>query len=152
MQMPDYKKFFDTYAATMIEALDDDAGIDTMVTAYAEALVGAAPGGFVNSVRNDATLKEMLKKNQGFYKSIGLRSMEATEVAVTPIDDLHDSVKVAFRAGYAKKDGTAISTDFSVTYMLQKREEGPRIFAFVTGDEMALYKELGLVDAQGQPA
>ena len=42
-------------------------------------------------------------------------------------------------------------TSFDVTYMLQRRPDGPRIFGFVAGDEMALYREYGLVDEDGKP-
>lgn len=152
MQKPDYRKFFDSYAATMIEALDDDAGIETIQTAYAEEMIGAAPGGLVRATRNDEQLADQLRKNQDFYKSIGLQAMEVLDVEASAIDDLHDSVRVGFRATYRKPGGETISADFAVSYMLQKREEGPRIFAFVTGDEMALYRELGLIDTEGEPA
>jgi hypothetical protein len=41
--------------------------------------------------------------------------------------------------------------DADVVYMLQRREGGPKIFAFVAGDEMGIYRRYGLVDEQGRP-
>ena len=60
-------------------------------------------------------------------------------------------VRPFFRADYRKKDGSQVSIEFDVAYMLQRRVGGPKIFAFVAGDEMALYREYGLVDKDGKP-
>jgi len=60
-------------------------------------------------------------------------------------------VRPYFHADYKKKNGEAQPIEFDVVYMLQRREDGPKIFAFVAGDEMAIYREHGLVDDEGRP-
>ncbi len=52
----------------------------------------------------------------------------------------------------ARRMARPLSIEFDVVYMLQRREGGPKIFAFVAGDEMALYRQYGLVDEEGKPA
>jgi hypothetical protein len=41
--------------------------------------------------------------------------------------------------------------DFDIAYLLQRRDSGPKIFAFASVDELALFREMGLVDAEGKP-
>ncbi len=50
------------------------------------------------------------------------------------------------RADYEKKDGTALSIDFDLTYFVQAFADGARIFGFVAGDERAVYREHGIID------
>jgi hypothetical protein len=64
----------------------------------------------------------------------------------------HDRVRVFYTAGYRRKDGTEVSLAFDVLYLLQRRSGGPKIFGFIAGDELAAYKQHGLVDEAGQPA
>lgn len=53
-------------------------------------------------------------------------------------------MKVPWTAKYVKKDGTAVRIDSTNVYLLQLRAEGPRIFAWITGDEQKVLKEHGL--------
>ena len=64
----------------------------------------------------------------------------------------HDRVRVFYVAGYKKKDGKTVSTPFDVMYLVQRRMEGPKIFGFITGDEMAVFRQYGLVNEAGEPA
>jgi hypothetical protein len=52
--------------------------------------------------------------------------------------------KVSFAASH-RKDGHEIVIRFDVTYVLARLEGGWRIFAYVAGDEMAAYREHGLL-------
>ena len=61
-------------------------------------------------------------------------------------------MRVFYVAQYERSDGAWITIPFDVLYLLQRRKDGPKIFAFIAGDEMALYREHGLVDADGNPA
>ena len=72
--------------------------------------------------------------------------MSVRRVDVTPIDDRHHMAKVHYRADYQKTNGEPVSIDFDVTYILQTRDGRSRIFAFVAGDEMGIYRQHGLVD------
>ena len=57
-----------------------------------------------------------------------------------------------YSAGYGKQDGMEVSIPFDVCDLIQRRSGGPKIFGFIAGDEMAVYREHGLVDESGQPA
>jgi hypothetical protein len=53
-------------------------------------------------------------------------------------------VKVFYRAH--EKGEKTVSIDFNITYFLQSTPSGPKISAFVAGDEMALYRKYGLIE------
>jgi hypothetical protein len=78
--------------------------------------------------------------------------MKVTRVQASALYPNHDAVQVFYKAGFQKKDGSELTIEFDVLYIVQRREEGPRIVAFISGDEMAAYRQHGLVDAQGHPA
>ena len=63
----------------------------------------------------------------------------------------HDLVRVYFTAELDKAKNGPPSIDFDVTYFLQRRDSGPKVFAFISEDEMSLFRDLGLVDADGKP-
>ena len=87
----------------------------------------------------------MLQQGYAFYRQVGTRGMAVRSVTATPIDDAHWLARVAYRAHYVKPDGEPLDLDFEVSYMLAERDETYEIFAFVTGDERALYEEHGLM-------
>ena len=95
--------------------------------------------------QNDEQFAEMLQQGFAFYRQVGTRAMEVRDVTTTPIDDAHLLARVAYRAHYLKPGGEPLDLDFEVSYMLAERGETYEIFAFVTGDEMALYREHGLL-------
>ena len=78
--------------------------------------------------------------------------MAVERVEPEPIHPDHDRVRVFYRASYRKKDGTELSIPFDVLYLLQRRPGGPRIFGFISGDEMGAYRQHGLVGDDGKPA
>lgn len=87
----------------------------------------------------------MLQQGYAFYRRIGTRAMALRDVTTTPIDAAHWLAQVGYRAHYVKPDGEPLDLDFEVNYMLAARGDTYEIFAFVTGDEMALYREHGLL-------
>ncbi len=152
MEKPDYEKVFRDYVALFNSAITGEVDAGGIRASYAEYFVSAGAGGAVRGGANDAEYAEVLKQGAGFYRAIGLQGMKLLKVESAPIDVEHDMVRPFFRADYRKKDGSEVSIEFDVVYMLQRRAEGPKIFAFVAGDEMALYREHGLVDKDGKPA
>jgi hypothetical protein len=152
VQQPDYAQFFEAYVETFNRSMSDDADTDAIRGSYAEYFVSAGAGGVVRGGANDKTYADVLKQGAGFYRAIGLQGTTLQKVAVTPIDAEHDLVRAFFRADYVRKDGAPVSIEFDLVYMLQRRAEGPKIFAFVAGDEMALYRRYGLVGEDGKPA
>jgi hypothetical protein len=151
MQQPDYEAFFSNYVDVFNRSMTDGADVDAIRASYAEYFVSAGNGA-VQGGANDEEYGEVLRQGAGFYQAIGLSGMTLLRVEVMPIDADHDMVRPYFRADYRKKNGDDLSIPFDLVYMLQRREGGPKIFAFIAGDEMALYREYGLIDEQGKPA
>lgn len=151
MTTPDYQTFFRDYVDVMNRSMAGQVDMQAIRESYAEYFVSAGAGEVVRGGANDEQYASVLKQGAEFYKAIGLKGMTLLEVETTPIDDGHDMVRPFFRADYVKKDGAPVSIDFDVVYMIQRRADGPKIFAFVAGDEMALYRKYGLVDGNGKP-
>jgi hypothetical protein len=78
--------------------------------------------------------------------------MTAKRVEVTPIDATHSMAKVFYCADYVRRDGSPLRLDFDVTYFLDTSTLKPKIFGFVAGDEMGLYKQHGLLPEKATPA
>lgn len=148
MQQPDYDVFFSNYVDAFNRSMGGD--VDAIQASYAEYFVSAGKER-VQGGANDEKYGEMLRQGAGFYQAVGLKGMALLKVQVTPIDGGHDIVRPYFRADYTKKSGEDVSIEFDVVYMLQRRDGGPKIFAFIAGDEMALYRQYGLVDEDGKP-
>ena len=142
---PDFDRFFRDYAEAYNRSLGERVDYDAISAAFTDCFVAAGPDG-VSCGQNDDGFREALDKGYAFYKSIGTRKMSVRRVDVMPIDDRHHMAKVHYHADYQNTSGEAISIDFDVTYVLQTRDGRPRIFAFVAGDEMGVYR---LVWARG---
>lgn len=142
------KKFFADYEARTNRALVDPPEVDVEATAgaFADCFVEANPNGVTCGTNGDQ-LREVIPKGFDFYRSIGTQSMKIAALAVTPLDELHAMVKVHWDATYRKKDGSGEAIDFDVIYFVQDRGEGPKIFAYITGDEQEAYREKGLIPA-----
>ena len=113
-------------------------------SAFAEYFVEAGPQGVMGG-KNDETFLAAIPKGNAFYKSIGTKSMRVRNKTIIPIDPLHVMVKVHWSSEYERKDKKQVTIDFDVTYLLQLREKGPKIFAYITGDEQKVLKEQGLI-------
>jgi hypothetical protein len=141
---PDFDRFFRAYADAYNRSLGGRVDHEAIMASFADCFVAAGPGG-VNCGKNDDSFRAALDQGYAFYKSIGTRHMAVRSVSVTPIDDWHHMAKVSYRAGY-EKEGRELNIDFDVTYLLQTRDGVSRIFAFIAGDEIGVYREHGLID------
>ena len=92
-----------------------------------------------------AAFRRMLSKGYAFYRSIGTKRMTAKRVETTKIDATHCMAKVFYCAEYRKPDGSEVRLEFDVTYFLDVTTTRPKIFGFVSGDEMGLYRQHGLL-------
>ena len=87
-----------------------------------------------------------LREAYGFYVQMGTQAMTIRGIDVTEVDALHHLVKVQWRSLNRKTTGEEVIIDFDVTYLTQTRAgEQPKIFAFISGDEMAAFREHGLL-------
>lgn len=151
MDMPDYEAVFRDYAAAYERSLGERVDTAAIRRFYAEGFVAAGVNGETIAGFNDDGFERTLLKGYAFYKAIGTRSMKVDRVEAAPLFENHDSVRVFYRGGYQRADGEAVTIPFDVVYLLQRRADGPRIFAFIAGDELGLYREHGLVDDRGEP-
>jgi hypothetical protein len=139
----DLERFFEGYVAAFNRSLGASVDVDGIRRHFAEAFIGAGPTGVLPG-RNDESFAETLRAGYAFYKQIGTERMEMRGVETTPIDADHAMARVSFAASY-RKDGREIAIPFDVTYVLARLEGEWRIFAYVAGDEMAAYREHGLL-------
>ena len=139
---PDFDAFFSGYVAAYNRSLGDRVDADGIRAHFSDSFIAAGPDAVMTG-DNDESFSETLEKGYAFYKSIGTKKMEFTGVEVTDIDETHYLARVSYRAEY-EKDGEIIAIPFSVSYLLERRGERLKIFGFVAGDEMALYRQYGL--------
>ena len=71
--------------------------------------------------------------------------MRTRNVRLSPIDELHCVVHVAWTATYARKNLPDVAIDFDVHYLVQLLDGVPKVFGWVSGDEQALLKEHGII-------
>lgn len=140
---PDFGAFFDSYVNAYNRSLSDHVDVEAIRSHFSESFIAVGPGAVMTG-DNDETFAETLEKGHAFYKSIGTKKMEVTGVEVIDIDEGHYLAKVGYRAQY-EKDGEMIAIPFSVSYMLERREDRLKVFGFVAGDEMELYRRHGLM-------
>jgi hypothetical protein len=138
------EQFFQGYVDAFNRSLGPSVDVEGIRSHFAGCFVGAGPGG-VNCGQNDDEFATVLHRGYAFYTSIGTKAMAVRGITTTPIDELHQMARVDYRATYAKPAGDSVDIDFAVTYFLASHEETFRIFAFVAGDEMALYRQYGLL-------
>lgn len=151
MSAPDYDRHFRDYAAAYERSLGERVDTEAVRGFFAQAFVMAGAHGQVHAGRNDDEFEQTLQQGYAFYKSIGTRRMRVEHVQAQPLVGGHDLVRVFYRGEYERRDGTSAAIPFEVVYLLQRRADGPRIFGFIAGDEMGLYREHGLIDDQGRP-
>lgn len=137
------KSFFERYASIFNQALAGDADLDKVAALYASEFIAASPAGVMTG-KNDAQLKQAMAQGYARYRAMGTQSMRIREVRLSPIDDQHCLAHVAWTATYARKDRPDLTIDFEVHYFVQKLNEEPKVFGWVSGDEEALLREHGI--------
>jgi hypothetical protein len=142
---PDFDAFFAGYVAAYNRALGGKVDVAGIRSHFTEHFLAAGPG-VVRCGKNGWLFSLVLKRGYAYYRKIGTRRLAVRRVEVTPIDELHHLAKVFYTGDFEKKNGEQIQIDFEVSYLLQTRENGPKIFAFIAGDEEAAYREKGLLD------
>jgi hypothetical protein len=149
MALPDYDAWFEEYAGLYNAALEGRLDVRAVRDRFTPCFLGAGPSG-VRCGRNGLLFSLVLRRGYAFYRRIGTRRMRVAGVEAAELYDGHDRVRVSWEADYVRPDGSELTIPFDTLYLL-RREGGPKIFAFIAGDEMALYRRHGLVDARGRP-
>lgn len=140
----DFDLYFRDYGDLFNRALKGQLVLDEIRGKFADCFIAAVPAG-VTCGHNDHKFGSVLDQGYDFYRRIGTKRMSVTKVDPTPIDDRHVLVRVGWRADYEKPNGEAVQIDFEVTYLMRDAKPHPQIFAFVGGDETALYEQHGLL-------
>lgn len=140
------ERFFSNYSGQFTQALAGKTDAEATAASFADCFIEAGPNG-ISCGHNDEVFRQMIPRGYEFYRSIGMRTMSIEAIEVSHLDALHSIARVRWSSTYRKKDGTPESIAFEVIYLVQERPEGPKIFAYITGDEQAALREKGLIDA-----
>lgn len=128
-------EFFAQYANRVNKALAGGAtDIEGVIASFADDFIEASPVGIVSG-KNDERFKKAIPEGWNFYKKIGIQSMNILSTDITMLDDLHAITRVHWSCVYKKKDSSEGEIAFDVIYLLQVKNESPKIFAYITGDE-----------------
>ena len=131
--------FFSRYASTMNNALFGGRyDIDSIMSSFSDFVVGSNPLG-VTGGRNDEKFADAIRQGIEFYKQIGILSMNILSKEISVLDDHHATVKV-FWSSFYSNDNASGEIPFEVVYLVESTSGSLRIFAYVTGDELAAFK------------
>jgi hypothetical protein len=136
--------FFEAYVESFNRSLGSEVDVDGIRAYFSDCFIGAGPAG-VRCGENTTDFADALVQGYAFYRSIGTRDMAVRAITTTPIDETHQMARVDYRATYAKPSGETVAIDFAVTYFLAAQDQTFTIFGFVTGDEMAIFRQHGLL-------
>lgn len=139
----DVEQFFDRYAEAFKDGLEDSLDIEDLRSLYSTQYIAAGPKG-VMSGDNDDDFGEHLSKGYKQYRQIGTKAMTVTAVEVHTIDDTHCLAHVGWNSAF-EKDGRRIDVPFTNTYFLEQNDGKLKVFGWVTGDEVQLLKDNGLM-------
>lgn len=138
------RELFSRYERSFEKALRGEEDMEEVASFYASAIIGASPAG-VRAAENDDRMRQAMEQGYAHYRAIGTQAMRIRQVQVSPIDDLHCIVHVAWTATYVRKAPPEVTIDFDVHYLVQVRDDTPRIFGWITGDEQAVLRGHGIV-------
>lgn len=138
------RELFERYERFFAQSLAGDIDVDEMQSLYAPEFIAASPAG-VATGKNDEQLTKAMADGYAYYRAIGTKEMRIRHLRTSPIDERHCVAHVAWTATYARKDQPDIVIDFDVHYLVQKLEDEPKVFGWVSGDEQALLKEYGII-------
>jgi hypothetical protein len=144
------ERFFEEYAARFARALAEPPEVDAGATAeaFADCFVEAGPRG-VHCGKNDDAFRAQIPEGYAFYRGIGVQSMTVASLAPSQLDARHWGVRVGWSAAYATGEQTG-TVGFEVLYFVQMTGAGPKIFAYITGDEEGELRRLGLIGGPDQ--
>ena len=145
IQQHEIENFFNRYQARFNEALADGVvDIDETVNSFTSDFLEASPAGVIVG-KNDRKFRKAVSQNYAFYKKIGIRSMDILSTQTTILDEIHALVKVHWNSSFVRQDRTKGDIAFDVFYLIQKKDDDIRIFAYITGDEQQALKDEGLI-------
>lgn len=137
-------RFFERYQECFRKGLEGKLNMDEVAALYASDFIAASPGGVV-AAKNDEDLKRFMAQGYERYRAMGTKEMSIRDVEVLPIDQYHCMAEVAWTAIYSRDGESDLSIDFDIRYFVQRLDEEPKVFGWVSGDEQALLREHGII-------
>jgi len=145
IQQHEIENFFNRYESRFNEALSEgEVDIEEAVNSFASDFIEASPVGVIVG-KNDKKFRKAIRQGWSFYKEIGIRTMDILSMQTTILDKFHALVKVHWNSSFVRKNKTDGDIAFDVFYLIQKKDEEIRIFAYITGDEQQALTEEGLI-------
>ena len=140
--------FFSAYETNFNAGLSGENQETQMAisSSFTECFIESSPLG-VMCGKNGEEFIANINRGFQFYRTIGSLSMKIISREITPINDLHDMVKVNWRYSFKKEDNEDF-IDFENTYFLKTLNNQTKIFAYIAGDEQKALKEKGLLPEQ----
>ncbi len=144
-RIPLLDQFFHSYADLFNQALrSDEPDIGGIQQSFSSCFIAANPMG-VNCGHNDEEFMRAMLQGFTFYKSVGVTTMEIISLESSILDDFHQMTKIFWRCKYTTKKDSTGSIEFENIYFTQTRDGKHRIFAYITGDEQAAWKNVGQI-------
>lgn len=145
IQTVEIENFFSRYESRFNNALAGaEPDIDSTVNSFAEYFIEASPAGIVAG-ENNQQFRKMIAKGWKFYQKIGIHSMHILSNEVTILDPLHAIAKIHWNSSFVRPDKSSGDVEFNVFYIVQKKDDDLKIFAYITGDEQQALKDEGLI-------
>lgn len=144
MMQASVRKLFERYESVFNRSLGGDMDMEAVAALYASEFIAASPAG-VMAGKNDDRLKQVMAQGYARYRAMGTKEMRIRTVRLSPMDDHHCVAHVAWTATYARKDRPDAAIDFDVHYFVQKLDEEPKVFGWVSGDEQALLRKHDII-------
>ncbi|MDK1490354.1 nuclear transport factor 2 family protein [Sinorhizobium sp. 7-81] len=138
------RRFFARYETMANRVLADEMDVGETTFAFASEFIAASPAG-VLAGKNDDSLKVSMAQGYARYRAIGTKALKIRKTTITPIDNQHFLVRIDWRSTYDMKSRPDVTIDFEVHYLVQVRNDEPKIFGWISGDEEAVLKEHGIV-------
>lgn len=139
----DVEQFFHRYAMAFKDGLEGSLDMEALRSLYSTQFIAAGPQG-VMAGDNDDAFGERMSKGYEQYRQIGTKAMIVTAVEVHPIDKTHCLAHVDWNSEF-EKDGRHIDVPFTNTYLLEQSDGKLKAFVWITGDEVQLLKDNGLM-------
>lgn len=130
--MSDTREFFARYAAAL-----STSNIDDITKYYNSSFIMSSAFGTL-SVDNDDKFRSNLEHSSGFYKQIGMESMDIAKYKESMLDASHTLVQIEW---LMRRKDSHTSVYFDVTYVVSK----DLILFFIAHNEQERLKEAGLI-------
>ncbi|WP_027036787.1 hypothetical protein [Mesorhizobium ciceri] len=140
----DVQKFFKTYEKIYNDAIAGNADLDDVGDMYSTGFVSVTPAAVMVG-ENGQQLKDIMKKGFEAYRAIGTRRMTFVDVSVMPINQDHCVAEVNWSGDYERKDGSPVTIDFAINYLVEQRDGDLKVFGWIAGDEQAEFRKHGLM-------